>query len=62
MSRINVLPEDMLAATMEVSVTAGTIFERMQLPLRIWFAAMLFVTSRKMIFREELDINQNLTI
>jgi transposase-like protein len=31
----------------EVSVTAGTIFERTQLPLRIWFAAMWFVTSQK---------------
>jgi len=28
-------------------VTAGTIFERTQLPLRIWFAAMWFVTSQK---------------
>jgi len=31
----------------EVSVTAGTIFERTQLPLKIWFAAMWFVTSQK---------------
>lgn len=31
----------------EVSVTAGTIFERTQLPLRIWFAAMWLVTSQK---------------
>jgi len=31
----------------EVSVTAGTIFERTQIPLRIWFAAMWFVTSQK---------------
>ena len=28
-------------------MTAGTIFERTQLPLRIWFAAMWFVTSQK---------------
>jgi len=31
----------------EVSVTAGTIFERTKLPLRTWFAAMWFVTSQK---------------
>lgn len=31
----------------EVSVTAGTIFERTQFPLRTWFAAMWFVTSQK---------------
>ena len=31
----------------EVSVTAGTIFERTQHPLKIWFAAMWFVTSQK---------------
>jgi len=31
----------------EVSVTAGTIFERTRLPLRTWFAAMWFVTSQK---------------
>jgi len=31
----------------EVSVTAGTIFERTRLPLKSWFAAMWFVTSQK---------------
>lgn len=31
----------------EVSVTAGTIFERTRLPLRTWVAAMWFVTSQK---------------
>ena len=31
----------------EVSITAGTIFERTRLPLRTWFAAMWFVTSQK---------------
>jgi len=31
----------------EVSVTAGTIFERTRMPLRTWFAAMWFVTSQK---------------
>ena len=31
----------------EVSVTAGTIFERTRIPLRTWFAAMWFVTSQK---------------
>jgi hypothetical protein len=28
-------------------VTAGTIFDRTRLPLRIWFATMWFVTSQK---------------
>ena len=28
-------------------MTVGTIFERTQLPLRIWFAAMWFVSSQK---------------
>ena len=31
----------------EVSVTAGTIFERTRMPLMTWFAAMWFVTSQK---------------
>ena len=31
----------------EVSVTAGTVFERTRIPLRTWFAAMWFVTSQK---------------
>lgn len=31
----------------EVSVTAGTIFDRTRIPLRTWFAAMWFVTSQK---------------
>lgn len=31
----------------EVSVTAGTIFERTRMPLRTWFAAIWFVTSQK---------------
>ena len=31
----------------EISVTAGTIFERTKHPLRIWFATMWFVTSQK---------------
>ena len=31
----------------EISVTAGTVFERTRLPLRTWFAAMWFVTSQK---------------
>jgi hypothetical protein len=31
----------------EVSVTAGTIFDRTRRPLRTWFAAMWFVTSQK---------------
>jgi len=31
----------------QVSVTAGTIFDRTRLPLRTWFAAMWFVTSQK---------------
>jgi len=31
----------------EVSVTAGTIFERTRMPLRTWFAAMWFLTSQK---------------
>jgi len=31
----------------EVSVTAGTIFDRTRMPLRTWFAAMWFVTSQK---------------
>jgi len=31
----------------EISVTAGTIFERTRMPLRTWFAAMWFVTSQK---------------
>jgi transposase-like protein len=31
----------------EVSVTAGTVFERTRLPLRTWFSAMWFVTSQK---------------
>ena len=31
----------------EVSVTAGTIFERTRMPLRMWFAAIWFVTSQK---------------
>lgn len=31
----------------EVSVTAGTIFERTRMPLRTWFAAIWFITSQK---------------
>jgi transposase-like protein len=31
----------------EVSVTAGTIFERTRTPLRTWFAAMWFIVSQK---------------
>jgi len=31
----------------EVSITAGTIFERTRLPLKTWFAAMWFITSQK---------------
>lgn len=31
----------------EISVTAGTIFERTRMPLRTWFAAIWFVTSQK---------------
>ena len=31
----------------EISVTAGTIFERTRIPLSTWFAAMWFVTSQK---------------
>ncbi len=31
----------------EVSVTAGTIFDRTRMPLRTWVAAMWFVTSQK---------------
>ncbi len=31
----------------EVSVTAGTVFERTRSPLRMWFLAMWFVTSQK---------------
>lgn len=31
----------------EISVTAGTIFERTQFPLSTWFAAIWFVTSQK---------------
>lgn len=31
----------------EVSVTAGTIFERTRMPLQSWFAAMWFVVSQK---------------
>ena len=31
----------------EVSITAGTVFERTQISLRTWFAAMWFVTSQK---------------
>lgn len=31
----------------EVSITAGTIFDRTRKPLRTWFAAMWFVTSQK---------------
>lgn len=31
----------------EISVTAGTIFDRTRMPLRTWFAAMWFVTSQK---------------
>ena len=31
----------------EVSITAGTVFERTRLSLRTWFAAMWFVTSQK---------------
>jgi hypothetical protein len=31
----------------EVSITAGTIFDRTRMPLRTWFAAMWFVTSQK---------------
>lgn len=31
----------------ELSVTAGTIFERTQFPLQTWFAAIWFVTSQK---------------
>jgi len=31
----------------EISVTAGTIFERTRIPLKTWFAAIWFVTSQK---------------
>ena len=31
----------------EVSITAGTVFERTRTPLRTWFLAMWFVTSQK---------------
>lgn len=31
----------------QISVTAGTIFERTKMPLKTWFAAMWFVTSQK---------------
>ncbi len=31
----------------EVSVTAGTVFERTRMPLRTWFAAIWFLTSQK---------------
>jgi len=31
----------------EISVTAGSIFDRTRMPLRIWFAAMWFVISQK---------------
>ncbi len=31
----------------EISVTAGTIFERTQIPLKTWFLAIWFVTSQK---------------
>ena len=31
----------------QVSVTAGTIFERMRLPLTVWFRAIWYVTSQK---------------
>jgi hypothetical protein len=31
----------------QVSVTAGTIFERTRTPLGTWFAAMWFLTSQK---------------
>ena len=31
----------------EVSITAGTIFERTRTPLRVWFLAIWFVTSQK---------------
>jgi transposase-like protein/transcription elongation factor Elf1 len=31
----------------EISVTAGTIFDRTRMPLSTWFAAMWFVTSQK---------------
>jgi len=31
----------------EVSITAGTVFERTRISLRTWFAAMWFVTSQK---------------
>jgi len=31
----------------EISVTAGTIFERTRTPLRVWFLAMWFLTSQK---------------
>ncbi len=31
----------------ELSITAGTIFERTRTPLRTWFSAMWFVTSQK---------------
>lgn len=31
----------------EVSITAGTVFERTRSPLRVWFLAMWFVTSQK---------------
>ena len=31
----------------EISVTAGTIFDRTRMPLRMWFSTMWFVTSQK---------------
>lgn len=31
----------------EISVTAGTVFERTRVPLKTWFAAIWFVTSQK---------------
>jgi transposase-like protein len=31
----------------QISVTAGTIFERTRLPLRVWFRAIWYVTSQK---------------
>jgi hypothetical protein len=30
-----------------MSVTAGTLFERTKLPLKIWFLSIWFVTSQK---------------
>lgn len=35
------------ACSHEVSVTAGTVFHRSQLPLRVWFQAIWWVTNQK---------------